>query len=411
MAILKVQNKEIALETPKTFLASDVSSGASSLTVKNIAGFAINQLLLIEDFGSENAEIVKTHAATSPSGTTITLAANTARSHPAGSTVRVLLYDQVEFSSAATATGSKSVLTTADISADNETTNYIDTAGTAGYYFARFKNTISATFSSYTDAMTVAGWATNTVGYMIQRALSELGISFSEKITAADCYAWLNECLREVQGKQIRWPEFYNFNYALTTLTAGDYQYSLPSDIYDTKSNRSILAVRIGSEGTPLTYLDPVDFEEAQDQLVETTAAEDGSVGETAIDLTNAADFGDSGTVYYYASGTQYSFTYTAKSGNTLTGIPASGTGSITQAFTSGDTLYQNTTFSQPTVFTVREGSLDLYPIPGADEHGKNIYVDYSTVATNVDSDGDTIDYHRYDMLMSYQIGRASCRE
>ncbi len=401
----------------ESYLTAEGTSGNGTITLKNIVGFAVNQILLIEDLGGENAEIILTHGSTVPSGTTVTLASNLVKTHPVGSKVRVIAFDRFELSQASTAAGSKTVLTVTPSSTFNPPSGLgtglvaVDATlrvqahwsdeHTSGFYFARYKNSITSDFSGYSDALAFGGWDESTVGYMIEYGLKELGLTLSEKITRTGCYQWINECLREIAGKLIRWPEHYNFNYALTALTAGDYQYALPADIYDNESNRSILAVRIGASGTPLTYLDPIEFEEKQNRLVETTAAEAGDVGETALDLTNAADFATSGTVYYYVSGTQYSFTYTGKSSNTLTGIPASGTGSITQAITSGDAMYQSATFGAPTHFTVREGSLDLSCIPGAQQHGKTIYLDYAMVVTSVDSDGDTIDLQRYDMVQN----------
>lgn len=395
----------------ETYLTADtVAASSSTLSVKSINGFAINQIILIEELGTENAEIVKTHASSAPSGTTVTLTAAVARAHPAGSKVYVIKFDQFELSRSATAAGVKTVLTAASgivsVQPDVKVQRYKETEFTSGYYFARYKDSIAATYGDYSGALPYGGFDKTTVGYVIEQSLHELGLTLSDRLSRADCYAYLTEMFREVEGKQLRWPEHYNFNYPLTTITAGDYQYPMPTDAYDTESNRSVVGARVGSSGRSLGYLDPIDFEEAQDGLVETTSAEAGSVGETAIDLTSAADFASAGTVTFYVSGVQYSFTYTSKSTNTLNGIPASGTGSITQAFASGDTMYQNASFGTPTSFTVREGSLDFTPIPDADTHGKSIYLDYAMVCTAVDSDDDTIDLHRYDMALPYLTWR-----
>ena len=409
MAQVKIPTANLTVDQTSTFLSADAASGVNSVTVKNITGFAVNQILVLGDLGSEGSEIIKTHGSSAPSGSTITLLTTTSLPHNASSSVTVLQYDRIELSTATTVSGAKTVLnggSTFPIVADSQFTTYEDSLNSTGYYFIRFYNSISATYSSYSDPIPVAGWLRNQVGYMVNRALADLGQKLSPSITLVDCYEWINECLHEIEGKQIRWPEHLKFDYSLTTLTAGDYQYTLPTDIYDDESNRSIVAVRIGTQGESLDYLDPVAFEARLAGVAVTTAAEAGSVGETAIDLTNAADFADSGTITYYASGTQYTFTYTGKSSNTLTGIPASGTGSITQAFSSGDTLYQGATFGVPTSLTVREGSLDFYPIPGAEEHGSRVALDYATVVTRVDTDGDEIDLHRSDIVQPYLTWR-----
>lgn len=137
------------ISTPlaQTFLSADIASASATLTVKNITGFAINQILLIGQAGNQGAEIIKTHASTAPTGSTITLASNTVFPHSAGTLVTVLNFDQVEFNHTVTLTGAKTVLATVNVAANNSETLYNDLTYTTGYYFARFKNSITAAFS------------------------------------------------------------------------------------------------------------------------------------------------------------------------------------------------------------------------------------------------------------------------
>src|SRR5579872_3970102 len=72
-----------SIDPIKTFLIADSASGSSTITVRNITGFAVNQILLIGEPGLQGSEIIKTHSSTAPSGSTITLAANTALAHGA----------------------------------------------------------------------------------------------------------------------------------------------------------------------------------------------------------------------------------------------------------------------------------------------------------------------------------------
>src|SRR3990167_7817035 len=171
MSVIKIANRPAVLPQQISFLTADAASGVSTFTVKNILGFAVDQILLIGELGHEGSEIVKTSSSTAPSGSTITLTTTTSLPHYQGDKVYLMLYDQVEFSSAATIAGAKTALTTRNLWPDSPTTEYIDTAGTTGYYFGRYKNTISSTFSAYSDAMLVAGWATHTVGYIVNREI------------------------------------------------------------------------------------------------------------------------------------------------------------------------------------------------------------------------------------------------
>jgi len=111
------QNPLVANNLEETFLSADIAAASGTLTVANINGFAIDQILIINPF-TERSEIVKTHASSVPSGTTITLAANTVFAHNAGDKVYRIEFDQVEISHAATLTGSKSTLATSALQAD-----------------------------------------------------------------------------------------------------------------------------------------------------------------------------------------------------------------------------------------------------------------------------------------------------
>lgn len=326
MALVKI-NQTSLIESPiaEGFLTSDIASGTGTLTVANISGFAINQILIINPF-SERSEIILTHASTAPTGSTITLASNTTQTHYSGEKVYVISYNQVEISTATTIAGVKSVLTTANLQPDKKELVYNDTASSTGYYFARFKNTITSAFSSYTDPMAVAGWPKNTVGYMIQRALRDLELEFSEKLTTEDCFEWLNSGIKIIQGKLKRWPEHYTYNAIIDTTTVGDSVVTMPTTIYDTETNKSILAIRVDT-GKKLQYLDPVSFDDL--------------------------DVADNGI---------------------------------------------------PEIFTVRNSQIEIYPAP--DTASQNVYCDYSHVATSVDSEGDEIDYQRYDMLQDYLTWR-----
>ena len=74
------QKHLLNLKMEETHLTADIAAASGTLTVSNINRFGINQNLIINPFG-ETAEFVKPHASPTPSGATITLAANTAFAH------------------------------------------------------------------------------------------------------------------------------------------------------------------------------------------------------------------------------------------------------------------------------------------------------------------------------------------
>lgn len=399
-----------------SYLAEPGVVGDAQIFLQDYTAFATNQALLIEDFGSESAEIVTINGTPTVGGGCV-LTSVLVRSHPVGSKVYILDFDQIELSHATTATGSKTVLTLnsgiVSIQPDTKIQVYNESEFTTGYYFARYKHSIAGTFSGYTDALVYGGWDKNTVGYMIDRALRDVGETLSEKITRFDCYEWINTGLRLIQGKLKRWPEHYSYNTVLGQIQRGTNKTTMPTDAYDTETNKSIIALRIG-DAKKLQYLSPSDFDNQMGQALSTQVTTQALAADTTLAIDNSYDFADSGTVDVYISGTKYSITYTGvtRSATTgvLTGVPASGTGSITVTIPAATYVWQNEEEGIPVWFTVRNGVIEHWPLADASNDNMNLYADYAKVATSVDSDGDTIDLQRFDILQDYLSWRIEAK-
>lgn len=263
--------------------------------------------------------------------------------------------------------------------------------------------------SLYSDGVQYGTWDRSSVGFMIERALADLGISLSEKVTLQDCYEWLTAGLRLTQGKLKRWPEHYSYNAVLGQVTRGTNVQTMPTDAYDTETNRSLIALRTG-DNRNMRYLDPVLFDAQLEGVSVTQVTTAASAAQTTLAIDNSYDFDDSGTVVVYVSGTKYSITYTgvtrSATAGVLTGVPASGTGSITVTIPADTYVWQGEEEGVPEFFTVRNGQIEFWPLADANEDNVNMYGDYSHVATAINSDGDTIDVHRYDMVQYYLTWR-----
>jgi len=388
----------------KTYLTEDMAVG-TAVKVKSTKGFhaATNQPIIIGSLGNETSEIVESETTTSPD--TITLASTSIFAHKTGDPVYLIKYNQIEISHSATAGGSKSVLATVDIQPDKLIFIYDETAQTTGYYFARFKETVGGTFSDYTDAIPYSGWASNTVGYIMDKALKRNTTELSDILTKETIYSEINECMRLIQGKLIRWAQHSKLNAVIDQTSRGSFIYSLPTDIYDNDSNKSVIGVRIG-DNQNLSYLDPVEFEERLGDLKYTQATTEATAGDTTFEIDNSYDFSDTGSVNVYISGTKYNITYTgitrSETAGVLTGVPASGTGAITVTIPVDTYVYQDEEEGEPDSFTIRNNQLEIYQKPDASYDNMNIYMDYWKVATEVNSDGDIIDIQRFDMILDY---------
>lgn len=261
MSIIRANNLELTNGVDHSSLSSASTSGSSSISVYSISKFAVDQILLIGDFGQEGSEIILTHAATSPTGTTITLASNLVKDHPKDTKVYIIPYNQVVFYNATTITGVKNALDTIDIDPEKENTTYSDNTG-SGYYFVRWYDSINNTYGEYSDPIPYSGFISNTVGYVINHSLGELNKEITDTLTYDILIGEINACLRFVRGKLKRWSDVQKFNYELDdSLVEDDYTWTLPDDYYDPNSNRSMLQVWITDKDN-LTYVDKQEFDD-----------------------------------------------------------------------------------------------------------------------------------------------------
>lgn len=384
----------------KSLLSASAAVGETTLTVYNIANFAVDQILQIAEYGEEGTEIVQTHASTAPTGNTVTLAAALTKAHPKDVAVYVIPYDQIEISHAATETGVKTVLSTQNINPTNPEIRYDDSTYSSGYYFTRYKNTISGNFSGYSDPIPYDGYDLNTVGYLVYGVLEELGKELGDDLTYTFLISKINSGLNYIRGSLKRWSNYQEFDYNVGQLNRGETKIALPLTYYDRNSNKSCLSVRIGSNKF-LIYKDKREFTNEFAYVDKTQIATQAEIGDVTLELDNSADFPESGSVDVFVNNVKYSISFTANDTSTgiLSGIPASGDGSITTTLAVDTNVWYNATEEQPTYFSIWGGYLHIGGLVSEQYAGENIFMDFYTDIAVVDSDTDIITQVRYDML------------
>ena len=393
----------------ESVITSDAALGATTITIRmddDVGGynFGINQILLLGEWGTQDAEIVATHASTVPANTTITLSAATNYAHNAGTKVYRLRYNRVVIYHDATAknantTAPDTTIATLTLQPNKFILSVADTTQTTGFYFARYNDSVNTVNSLYTDALTFGGWPTTRVGHAIEYALQKNKTNFTDEITRPYCYNEINSCLKYIKGKQVRWDEYIISNGILGQSVRGTHRYALSglaTEIYDNDSNRSIIAVRVGDDSN-LIYKDPEEWEgDILGDTKFTQVTSTGAVGATSLNIDNSYDFDDSGSVNVYVSGTSYNITYTgvtrSATAGVLTGVPASGTGSITVSIAADTWVWQDEEEGEPKWFTIRNQNIEVWPLPDGSHDNMNITMDYETIATEIDTDGDTLD-------------------
>ena len=399
--VIRVHNPEPI--GPATNLTANVAATGTTLTVANNEKFANNDILLIGSFGDSDAEITDITAAVS-AGTSLTVSA-LIFAHNYDDQIRILLADQIEISGAATITGSKTTIATVEITASEKWTDYIVSGTTYAYYFVRFYNSFASTpyYSDYSDAIAATGYDTNTVGWCRRLAFKELGLEYNAEMSKFDSntiYDWIYECELDISKSLKRWSWLQQFDYDLGNLTEGQYSVAVPTDLDDQNTSKSILGIHLGKD-INLDYIDRSQFIFEYRDIGHTTVSSSITAADTSITLTDVRDFNSSGSIDI---ADDKGITYTAKNNSTgvLSGIPASGTGSIGSNHSAAVDVWQGVTFNVPRRYAIWEGYIYFdHPIDSSLE-GYNIWLDYYKKITRKNSDGDTLTIPDQIAVISY---------
>ena len=380
---------EDILKSPqaKTYITTDSISGLSVLSVKDIQNLRINQALFVGQEGNQGSEIVKTHASTAPSGSTVTLAATTKYPHSASTGVVLIPYYQLEISHATTSTGSKTVLVTTNLSAGLLFTPYLTTLYTTGFFFGRWKNSISGLYSTYSDATPVDGYTKLMARSIIDSALSDINKDGDNKTDVlSDEYAFqqINNCQSEVLREMKRWSFMQSFNQVVTNALVGAIRAPLPSNLDDQNTNTSIWNFRIGKNPN-MTWVDKGKYDEMTFDMAQTTASSTAAVGATSVVLSDSSDFADSGTFYHRGNASSVAYTANNRATSTLT------VAALTTAVVSGVEVYQNPSLGLPQYFTVFGGYAYHWPLVGASYRDRNYLMDFYKAQTQITTDTDEI--------------------
>lgn len=211
--LIKVKNDQT--ETAhKTYLATAIAAGGTSVYVKNVAGFSDNWNVQFGETGEEKSEIKEIEGA--PSGTTILTAGTALFGHPIDTPIYGIKYDKIYFkrSTAGTA-GTAATMTngTVAITADSEFTQFDDTSGSASYaYRTSYYSTGLASESSESDWITPAGFDFYSLGKVRQRVRDKL--LNADYISDDQIDDWVNEWMETMTNAAID----VNQDYAIGTV-------------------------------------------------------------------------------------------------------------------------------------------------------------------------------------------------
>lgn len=403
-----VQAPDIS-EERKTFFSDDAAVG-TSFSVDNGLDFAVSEYIVAGPRGAEKTEIVKIHTATVPTASAITLDSTSLFSHNRGDIIQFIPYNQIVIQKSTDGGLNYSDLATINIRVDATETYYQYTSGiSTDYYRVKFYNSTSTLTSQPSDGIPATGWLYNAVGAIKKRALLFMGESIGSVITDE----FLNEALwegrREVDNQLKRWSWRTSFNTNIGTITEGMYSLAVPATLRNPDSPQNVLNIQNGKTGRHISYVSKNQFNIWYEGVRHTTVLTQPSVGATSLVLLSVRDLEASGSININGN----IITYTAKvnSTGTISGIPASGDGSITATHAVGTDAWQFASFGEPYLYTIFEDTIFFNAPFDSTFEGYNIWADFYRTLPAYDSDSDILDEPDVDMFVSYLKHRIAAKK
>lgn len=385
----------------KTYLGDDSAAQTSSLNA-NGTDFATNQYAVIGQPGNSMTEIV---LISSVSATTIGLNGGTLFPHNRGDIIRFIPYNQIvaEFSTDGV---TFTTIAAVPIRSDATETYMQRPTDLVSYtYRFRFFNSTSGLFSAYSDTVSAAGYADNTIWAIKNRALDQLGEKRGTIITDQ----FLNDSIQEARRSVDQWPTVFRWSFRtkfgvnVGQMRAGQWQITTPVDLRDRDTYKNVLGIRLGKQNRPCVYQDRNRFNQNYLNVAHATVKTTAVFGATTLILDNSADFQQpSGSVTLGGqtlTDTLYVITYTGNDmqGN-LTGVSGIPVGGIA----AGTDAWQTAVQGLPSAYTIDNAiiSFDVYLAPLY--AGQNVHMDYYTIIPPISTDDQTFDEPFYDLYVPY---------
>lgn len=243
----------------KTFLAQSSAAAATSLSVKNTVGFAVDDHIIIGKIGNERSEISGINTVTPPD----TLAVDaTLFPHPVDTPICYIKYTQVKFYRATEQAGSYSVIATLPIKVDYpDGTIYDDTSGSStSWYKVTYYNPVSDVESEASDSFQAEAGVPEVALRGLQDATIELLDDPTEQRVSRRALArWLNECYRKMQRKLQMLDQYSGLITATGTTTTSVFEKDLPSTISQIFKVEAKFGISEFKEAIPMDLRDDQD--------------------------------------------------------------------------------------------------------------------------------------------------------
>lgn len=332
-----------------TYTTAVVSANGTTLTVRNTQNFNANDYIVIGEVGNENSELRQ--ITTVDSDTQLTISALDF-AHDIDTKVAVINYNQLQWASASTLTGSKTTQgSNITLSPDD---SYVETnlsSVTSGYVFARFYNVQTATWSAYSPGIPVAGFGENSLRYIIDQSRLRTQELTENLITDNDLLDIAKECSDVIETIRKKWG--FVQKTANIQLTAAVQSYYKPSDLAGLDAIERLI---LGINHKGLDYIDNKDFWDEMESIPKTILTVNASAGATSLNVRDTTAFGATGTLTIEADS---GIKYTGKTNRTFTGVTG-----VSSAHTSNAEIFRTSDLDQPTKYSWWANHILFFPPP-----------------------------------------------
>lgn len=228
--VLKANNQELLINAKHSYLSTNYSAGVTTLIVVNGDGFAVDDYLLLGEFGNESSEIVQVSGVATHSLTV----GNTKFAHSESTKVTILPYNKVRFYHTTTTAFSALVQvgSDTDIQADSLSTIISDTTYTTGYGWFCFYNSTTLAITQNSNYIPYTGFASNSVRKIIEDFYSQLTVTEQKLVSTSEILSWLSEAYSVAKGElNLVNKEFSAEDHYDLAVTANLAEYSLPDNL------------------------------------------------------------------------------------------------------------------------------------------------------------------------------------
>lgn len=394
----------------RTYLASPIAAAATAMTVADNDNFADNDWFIIGEVGDEKTEEDDVNGAVTR-GTSITVTNTLKFGHEIDAPVTRIYERQIKvYGNNTAASSGGTLIATIDITWGKPFTEYAVIGTQYTYYYATFYD--GTTEGTAGDYIAATGASLKSVWKLSEQALSWTGAKLGPKdqIDLQFLIRAANECQTEIQ--QFVDPDGIKKDWAFESVLdegievkVGENRYSLTSLTNTPKysdTTQAILNVFIGRKG-PLRYVGIDQYDKLMINKKRTQLSAASSVGGTSITVDDTSEFSATGSLTH---GTD-TLTYTGKTDTTFTGIPASGTGSITVIGPDNLAIWQGVTNGLPGFYTIYNGDL-LFDLPVSstyDDYRLRIRMLKQLTALTEASDETEVTFHNvFPYFIAYKI-------